>query len=123
MICPKCHTKIADGTKFCTHCGCNLNVKEGSSNDISSKIIFVWVLVWGISNLLSQILVISDEYLDNHVMRYICYTLWGIANISYVLIPFSVKNRTIKIISLGIVIPIALWFLCRLLSEMLVASY
>ena len=122
MICPKCHTEIADGAKFCTHCGCNLSIKEECSNDNSSKIILAWVLIWGFSNLLCQIVtgVFDDWYASS--TRYIAYTLWIISNISYLLIPFSVKNKTIKIISLLIIIPFSLWFAyCNIRG--MIASY
>lgn len=28
MLCPKCNSKVADGSKFCTQCGCPLNTEN-----------------------------------------------------------------------------------------------
>ncbi len=111
MNCPKCHTQNVFDAKFCSNCGSALNAHT-QEKDNGSIFILIWVVIWGMSNIIAQILLKSMVWvgLGFETIKYFLYPMWMIANLSLILIPFSVKNKPIKIAAFVIVGLISLYY-------------
>lgn len=99
MICPNCHSEIEDGAKFCTHCGANLSPQPTNEKDYSSILLFTWVITTIVFSLVQICITkfVTDWY-SNSGTRVIYGILCILQNIALMLIPLSIKNRTLKII-------------------------
>lgn len=110
MICPKCHSEIDNGAKFCTHCGSSLTQQEGE-NGCASILIFIWIVIQSLTCIINQIIyAVCDSWYSSSA-KYVVYSLWIISNASMVLVPFGIRNKVLKIIGLVIAIALALFYI------------
>lgn len=120
MICPKCHSENADDAKFCTHCGRNFETSE--TGNLSSTLVTIWVIIFIADFAIDFIfyhVVDYDWYHNDDYSKYIRYTIWSIRNLSYILIPFAIKNKVLRIIALVLVSGISLYWVYNCVRSMI----
>jgi len=100
--CPKCNFQNDPSAKFCISCGSELktqaNVNQNSITNDSLILIFV-----GLHILIELILFIAKKAEYNWFEKPSVYFLFGIfliSILSVILLPFSIKNRTLKLMGL-----------------------
>lgn len=104
MICPKCHSEIDDGAKFCTHCGYNLSQSEHDvDKGYSSILLFIWIAIQGFCGLISQVITYVNDSWYTTSVKYVVYSLWMLSSLSMFLIPLSIRNKVLKVIGFIIV--------------------
>lgn len=105
MNCLRCNTENEEGVKFCKNCGMNMTYtpsKENTNSKLSDTFLIVFIsiaFVCAIAQFAIQKLV--DNWYESPA-KYIQFSLWLLQNLSFIIIPLSIKNKTIKII--GIII-------------------
>lgn len=105
MNCYRCNIENEEGVKFCKNCGMDMThtpSKKNSNSKLSDTFLIVFIsiaFVCAIAQFTIQKLV--DNWYESPT-RYIQSSLWLLQNLSYILIPLSIKNKSIKII--GIII-------------------
>ncbi len=104
MYCPKCQSQNEENAQFCRNCGTNLYAPqvEAKSDNTSSTLLFVYIAIMAISVLAQFAIQKFVGYWYEGVWRYVQGTLWLIQNLTFILIPLSIKNKTLKIIGLVI---------------------
>lgn len=111
MICPKCHSENADDAKFCTHCGSKF--ETSNAGNLSSTLVSIWVIIFiaifAINFIFDHVLGYNWSNIDTP-LKYIRCLIWSISNLSNILIPFAIKNKVLRIISLVLVSGISLYW-------------
>lgn len=117
MNCVNCKTINLEGSQFCNKCGMNLTnyaMNKNTSTQVSDILLLMFVgvaLVASIAQFIIQRFFIDWYYSS---VRYVQGLIWIIQNISYILIPLSIKNIPIKIA--GFIIT-AIWIVYWLISN------
>ncbi len=109
MDCLNCNASNEDGAKFCKECGKNLLFPPLSANSKISSADLMLLIFSIVTIFLTLIQFAIEKLVDNLYMSPFAYfqgTLWIFQNISFILIPLSIKNQTLKII--GIVVTVLL---------------
>lgn len=109
--CPKCNNEIPEGTEYCIHCGAHINSiseKSGfnSVNKKSSYILFAWVLSFVALCFISGIgtFIFQHHYLYDVIgVRILQFVLWLLPNFTFLLIPFAISKKSLKIVSIILV--------------------
>lgn len=118
MNCLRCTTPNEEGAKFCKNCGMKMTYKTSNENTTSKTsdtllIIFLSVaFVTAIAQFAIQKLVVNWY---EGPTKYVQGFLWLIQNLSFILIPLSIKNKIMKIVGLVItVIMVSYWVFTNL---------
>lgn len=112
MICPKCHSEIDDGAKFCTHCGYNLSQSEHDvDKGYSSILLFIWIAVQGVCGLINGVIILVNDSWYTTSVKYVVYSLLMLANLSMFLIPLSIRNKVLKVIGFIIVSILVVYYI------------
>ncbi|MGN0028634.1 MAG: zinc-ribbon domain-containing protein [Marinilabiliaceae bacterium] len=116
MICPKCHSENADDAKFCTHCGRLL--ETSSAGSLSSTLVSIWVIIFIATFAIRFIIERVDScwYQNDSPYMIFWYLTCLVSNLSNILIPFAIKNKVLRIISLVLVSGISLYWAFNNLS-------
>jgi len=105
MNCLRCNTPNEEGAKFCKNCGMDMTYTPSYENTNSKSsdtflIIFIAIaFVSAIAQFAIQKLV--DNWYESPT-KYFRGSLWLLQNLSFILIPIAIRNKTLKII--GIII-------------------
>ena len=112
MICPKCHSEIDDGAKFCTHCGYNLSQSEHDvDKGYSSILLFIWIAIRGVCELINGVIFLVNDSWYTTSVKYVVYSLWMLVNLSLFLIPLSIRNKVLKVIGFIIVSILVVYYI------------
>lgn len=116
MICPKCKRENEDGSMFCRYCGSSLNPVPEKDSSTSSILIFVWVVVFVLLSIVNNLYtrLIDNWYEGTQRMVYLGIVL--LQNLSFILPPLAIKNKTLKIIGLIIMSAYVVWLLYQNIS-------
>jgi len=104
MNCQHCNTENGNDARFCKVCGNTLYVNnQVSSNSKFSDtflILYLGILVFT-AVLQTTIQTLVTNWYEGGA-RYVLGAIWILHNLSLLLIPFSIKNSTMKIIAIVI---------------------
>lgn len=104
MNCSKCPTQNEDNANYCKNCGTHLYAiaepRSGKVNTDSFLLIYIIVAAIAAAAEFAIRHVVPDWY-DSPV-KYLQGAFWIVQNLSFILIPFAIKNQTLKIIGLTI---------------------
>lgn len=103
MNCLRCNTENEEGAKFCKNCGMDMTYTPSNENT-NSKSSDTFLIIFITINFISAIACIAiAKLVDNWYespTKYIKASFWLLQNLSFILIPLSIKNKTLKIIGL-----------------------
>ncbi len=96
MICPRCNTPNEANTESCKSCGMDLAYTRLNETRSSDNLLLIFI---GIA-FFTAVSQFAMQKLDSNwyegPTRYIQGFLWLIQNISFILIPLAIKNKTLK---------------------------
>lgn len=103
MNCLRCNTPNEDEANFCKNCGKDLNSimpNHRPSYKLSDIFLIFFFSIAFVSTILETIILIFffNWYWNNVSAKYVMASLVILQNLSYILIPFSIRNKTAKII-------------------------
>jgi hypothetical protein len=107
MNCLRCNTPNEEGAKFCRNCGMDLSYtpsKENANSKYADTLLIIFICIAFISAI-AQFAI--QELVDNWYespTKYIQGSLRLLKNLSFILIPLSMKNKNLKIV--GIIITV-----------------
>ena len=113
MNCLRCNTENEERAKFCKNCGMDMTYtpsNENSNSTSSDKLLitflcivfFVFISAFAIEKL------VEDWY--EGPFKYVGSSLLLLRNLSMILIPLSIKNKTLKVIGLIMTIIIVIYW-------------
>lgn len=112
MNCLRCNTPNEEGAKFCKNCGMDMTYTP-SNEDTDSKssdkllIIYLCITFFILVSAIAIEKLVDDWYQGS--AKYIRGSLWVLSSLSMILIPLSIKNKSLKIIGLILTIIIAIY--------------
>lgn len=99
MNCLTCNTVIPFGAKNCKYCGVDVSYMsdiEDTKSSTSDKLLLLFICFAFFATVLQYVLrelsvkgIIGD-------IQYIQNTLWLLQNLSFLLVPFAIKNKNLK---------------------------
>lgn len=101
MNCLRCNTSNEVGAKFCKNCGMSINYipsNENTNSKLSDVLLIIFFSIAFISTI-AQFAVqklVTDWY--DSPAKYIQSSFWILQNLSFILIPIAIKNKTSKVI-------------------------
>ena len=103
MQCLRCNTQNDDGAKFCKNCG--KNITYGPSNDntnskFSDTLLTIFLALTFFSALAQFAIQTRVDNWYEGPTKYIQASLWILQNLSFILVPLSIKDTTLKIVGL-----------------------
>ena len=113
MNCLRCNTENLIGAKFCKNCGMNLTYTPSNHNTISKisdKFLMIFIVIAFVSTLIQFVI---QKFVDNWYespIKYIQETFWLLQNLSFILIPLSIKNKALKITGLVITLIMVIYW-------------
>ena len=103
MQCLRCNTQNDDGAKFCKNCGKNITYRPSNNNTNSkfSDTLLIIFLALTFFSALAQFAIQTrvDNWYEGPT-KYIQASLWILQNLSFILVPLSIKDTTLKIVGL-----------------------
>ena len=105
MNCLRCNSSNQEGSKYCKNCGSSmyyLPSGENSNSKLSDILLIIYIgimLITVVSGYMIEILV--PNWYESPT-KYFRSILWILSNSCSILIPLSIRNKTLKII--GIII-------------------
>jgi hypothetical protein len=107
MNCLRCNTPNEEGAKFCRNCGMDLSYtpsKENANSKYADTLLIIFICIAFISAIAQfAIQKLVDNWYESPTI-YIQGSLWILQNLSFILIPLSMKNKNLKIV--GIIITV-----------------
>lgn len=104
MKCPKCNSEIEAGSKFCNHCGTNIQArieqmkrKENRKDFLSSTLLLIWAIVVFVCVVVNAIITKTTDMWINP-WRTVYTIIAVIQNLACLLIPFAVKKVSYKVV-------------------------
>lgn len=103
MNCLRCNTPNEEAAKFCTNCGMHLTYlpsKENSNSSSSDTLLIISICIVFISSAGNFAI---DQLVDNWYegpTKYFMGSLWLLRDLSFILIPISIRNKSLKIIGI-----------------------
>lgn len=100
MNCLRCNTENEDGTKFCKNCGMDMNYtpsNEHTESKSSDNLLFIYLCLFFVIGFVAQTAI--EKLVDNWYespTKYIRSSLWILTNLSLILVPLAIKNKTLK---------------------------
>jgi hypothetical protein len=112
MYCPKCQSQNEETAKFCRNCGSNLHYSQevNNSKDTSSLLLFVFILITLISEIAQfAIQKLIDNWYESPA-KYVQGSLWLLQYVSFILPAIAIKNKTLKIIGIILVLMLIIYW-------------
>jgi glucan phosphoethanolaminetransferase (alkaline phosphatase superfamily) len=113
MNCLGCNTPNEEGAKFCKNCGIDLThtPSNENKNSKSSDILLITYLCMTFFILVFTFALekLVDDWYEGPA-KYIRGSLWVLSNLSMILIPLAIKNKSLKVIGLILTIVIAFYY-------------
>lgn len=104
MNCQQCYTENSNEAFYCKSCGIKLNTNttDTSNTKFSDTLLIIYISFFAFTTL-SQLLIqtLSQNWYEGNT-KYLLGFIWILHNLSAILIPISIKNKTIKLF--GIII-------------------
>lgn len=101
MKCPKCNSEIEDGSKFCCHCGANIQAqteKTIKNSFTSSKLLLIYAIVIFVCTVANAILTNTTSWFEQP-WRTVYVMICFIQNLSFLLIPFAINKKPYKVVA------------------------
>jgi len=103
MNCLRCNTPNEEGAKFCKNCGMDMTYvpsNEIANSKTSDTLLVIFISIAFVSEIAQFAIhkLVTNWY--ESPTKYIYGSLWLLQNLSFILIPISIKNKTLKIIGL-----------------------
>lgn len=113
MNCLRCNIENEEGAKFCKNCGMDVTFtpsNENTNSKSSDTFLIVFIAIAFVSAIAQfAIEKLVDNWYESPT-KYIQASFWLLQNLSFILIPLSIKNKALKIIAFIItVIMVAYW--------------
>jgi hypothetical protein len=105
MNCLRCNTPNEEGAKFCKNCGMDMTYtpsQENSNSKSSDTLLIIFISIAFISAIAQFAIQKLVHNWYESPTKYFQDSLWILQNLSFILIPLSIRNKTLKII--GIII-------------------
>lgn len=104
MNCLRCNTPNEEGAKFCKNCGMDMNYtpsNENTDSKSSDNLLFIYLCLFFVIRFVAQtaIEILVDNWYESPT-KYIRSSLWILSNLSLILIPLAIKNKSLKIVGL-----------------------
>lgn len=113
MNCLRCNTPNEEGAKFCKNCGMDLFYKpsqENQNSKYSDTFLIIFISIFFVSDsALFGIFKLVENWHEAPT-KYYRSALWILQYLSFILIPLSIKNKSIKIIGLIITLIIVVYW-------------
>jgi cellulose synthase/poly-beta-1,6-N-acetylglucosamine synthase-like glycosyltransferase len=112
MNCPNCNGANQDNAIFCKECGTRLDAlpaRQAISTSDLLLIIYIAIAIFGAGFQFILTKLVENAY--EPPFRYLQGAVWMIQNVSWILLPLAIKNRTLKPIALVVSIPLILYWL------------
>lgn len=101
MNCLRCNTPNEEGAKFCKNCGMDMTYtpsNESTNSKSSDTFLIIFISIAFISAIAQfAIQKLVDNWYESPT-KYIQASLWLLQNLSFLLIPLAIKNKTLKIV-------------------------
>ena len=113
MNCLRCNTPNEEGAKFCKNCGMDLTYtpfQENQNSNPSDTFLIIFISI-GFLSAIAQFAI--EKLVDNWYespTKYYRSALWILQNLSFILIPLAIKNKSIKIIGLIITLIMVIYW-------------
>lgn len=103
MNCLRCNIENEEGVKFCKNCGMDMAYipsKENKNSKSSDTFLIICIAIAFVSAIAQfTIQKLFDNLLESPI-KYVQASFWLLQNLSFILIPLSIKNKTLKIVGL-----------------------
>jgi hypothetical protein len=113
MNCLRCNTPNEEGAKFCRNCGMDMSYtpsKENVNSKSADTLLIIFISIAFIS-VIAQFAIqkLVDNWYESPT-KYIQGSLWLLQNLSFILIPLSMKNKNLKIVGLIITVIMVIYW-------------
>ena len=113
MNCLRCNTPNEEGAKFCRNCGMDMSYtpsKENVNSKSADTLLIIFISIAFISAIAQfAIQKLVDNWYESPT-KYIQGSLWLLQNLSFILIPLSMKNKNLKIVGLIITVIMVIYW-------------
>lgn len=101
MNCLRCNTPNEENAKFCKNCGMDMTYtpsNESTNSKSSDTFLIIFISIAFISAIAQfAIQKLVDNWYESPT-KYIQASLWLLQNLSFILIPLAIRNKTLKIV-------------------------
>ena len=113
MNCLRCNTPNEEGAQFCRNCGMDMSYtpsKENVNSKSADTLLIIFISIAFISAIAQfAIQKLVDNWYESPT-KYIQGSLWLLQNLSFILIPLSMKNKNLKIVGLIITVIMVIYW-------------
>ncbi|GAB5524229.1 MAG: hypothetical protein Roseis2KO_21010 [Roseivirga sp.] len=112
MNCHECDAPNQDNATFCRSCGTRLGTGSSAAATRSphDRFLLFFILITVVLNLVQfGIDQIFENWYESPV-KYVKVAIWILQNLSFILIPLAIKNKSYQLISLIVIIPTILYW-------------
>jgi hypothetical protein len=102
MNCLRCNTENEEGAKFCKNCGMDMTYtpsNENSNSTSSDKLLFTYLCIAFFIFIFNISIKLLGIIYDSPFIYFRNFS-WVLGDLSLILIPLSIKNKSLKIIGL-----------------------
>jgi len=122
MNCKNCNTINSTQASYCRNCGQALENNKPDDQSQTIKVDTILMVFIGIIVFNALFSCINNLFYPNWVnspLRNVQITLWAIVDMSYLLVPFVIKNKKLKVIGIVIIALVNLYKLSQLIIPLI----